>query len=368
MLPCVAFKVTGMVADTPAEDEKTVRSTPYGRELDGARPMRWLLAIAAVALVLRLIRLGTHSYWRDEAFNLVKAQHFGAVLRGDLVSNHPPLFTALVAFWRIIGLDGNEWLVRLLPVILGMAGVFATYALGKVMLGSRAGLTAAFLVAISPFHVHHSQDLKEYILLPLTGTLAVYFLYLAVEKNRVYAWTLYTLTAALACYSDLFAILLLIAINLWALAQCHRHSDRLSRWLMANIAGALLFLPQLDIMLARADLILLKAQSWWIPRPTLWSFLFYLKTIAFGYSDQKPLFPIALTVFCLFALIGIALSFRKKCALSDASPALVCVSYGRCVSGVRLLTECLSDPGAVAFRDSVLPLGRLGHLQSAFEN
>ena len=99
------------------------------------------------------------------------------------MSNHPPLFTVLLAAWRACGLGEDEWSIRLLPVLLGVAGIAALYLAGKRLFSERAGLMAAFLLAISPFHVLQSQDLKEYIVLPVTGTVAVVCLYEAVRRD-----------------------------------------------------------------------------------------------------------------------------------------------------------------------------------------
>lgn len=267
----------------------------------------------ALALVLRLVRLGTWPYWHDEVHNLIKSEHLWAVVsRGEYVSNHPPLFPALVALWRALGLGANEWTMRLLPALLGVAGVAALYVLTRRIFGARAAFFGAFLLAISPFHIVHSQDLKEYIVLPLTGVLAVYFLYRAVDENARGLWAAYALSAVAACYSEYFAGPMLVALNLWALATMRGRPGRLLPWLIANVAGALLFVPQLLIFIQKAQNIMVDAPVWWVPRPTGWTVLFFLKTIAFGYSDSEPLFKIALAVYAFAGAAGAWLAWRAN--------------------------------------------------------
>jgi len=283
----------------------------------------WLAFILVLAFVLRLIRLGTHSFWHDEIHNLLKGENLWAVIRhGELVSNHPPLFSVLVAFWRWVGPEPGEWWMRLLSVTLGLCGITALYFLGKRLFNPRAGLFAAFLLAISPFHVLHSQDLKEYIILPFTGVVMIYCLYVATERNRPGLWALYAVTAAVACYSEFFAGPLLLGVNLWFLLQLRGRLDRLRGWILANIAGAVLFLPQIGIMLQKVDNIMFTSKSWWVPKPTPWSAVFFVKTIAFGYSNLEPHFKIALLVFCAFALAGIILSLRE-----DWRPGLLLICW-----------------------------------------
>jgi|GEM_PF-754378 len=283
----------------------------------------WLSLIVVLGFVLRIIRLGTDGFWHDEIHNLFKTEQISAVLlRGDLVSNHPPLFAVLATIWRTLGPGPGEWWMRLLPLTLGLGAVVALYFLGKKIFGSRAGLFAAFLLAISPFHVLHSQDLKVYILLPFTGILMVHCLYLATERNRASFWVLYAVTAALACYSDFFAAPLLIGVNLWFLLQLRGRLDRLRGWILANIGGALLLLPQFGILRLKAGNIMFSAPEWWVLKPTPWSIVFYFKTIAFGYSNLEPHFKIALFIFCVFALVGIVLSWKK-----DWRPALLLILW-----------------------------------------
>ncbi len=322
-------------------------------ELERKYETRWLPLVVALALLLRLIRLGTWSYWQDEAHLIMKSENLAGVWRGDMVSNHPPLFTALGTLWRAIGLGNSEWTMRLMPALLGVGGVVAIFFVGKKLFDSRTGILAAFLLAISPFHIHHSQDLKEYILFPLTGTITVYLLYAAMEKNRWLLWASYALAAAASCYSDLFASLLLVAINVWALAQLPRLRDRIPGWVAGNVAGALLFLPQLQVMLLKAHNIFFECETWWVSTPTVWTLAFYLKAIAFGYSDHKPLFWIALLVYFLLGLVGIRFSLmqNRKAAglllLWFGFPVTFAYVFSHTVQGVFLLRALL--PFAIPF-------------------
>ena len=273
----------------------------------------WLSLVLAVAFILRVVRLGAHSYWQDEVHNLIKMEHLQSVMRGEYVSNHPPLFAALGTVWRFLGLDMNEWTMRLLPLTIGVCGVAAFYVLGRALFGARTGLVAAFLLAISPFHIYHSQDLKVYILLPFTGIVMAYALYRATEGNKLGQWLVYAVTAAVACYSEFFAGPLLVGLNLWFLAQIKGRWNRLPKWLLANALGALLFAPHLAVFTQKVGSIFgVGAQNWWIPRPTLWAVLFFVKAVAFGYSDLSPHFRVLTAVYCIVAAAGIPVAFFQN--------------------------------------------------------
>jgi mannosyltransferase len=271
----------------------------------------WLAGVLLLALALRLYRLGHADYWQDEVFMLLKSENLHEVLTsGNFVSNHPPLFALLAAVWRMAGLGETEFMMRLLPALLGVAGIGAAWLLGRRFFSPRAGLIAAFLIALSPFHIHHSQDLKDYILLPFTGTLMALAFYEARETGRKTWWAAYALLAGAACYSDVHAGPLLIALNGWFLVTLRGRYRLLLPWFIANGCGFLLFVPYLGIMLPKALAIMVDCPDWWLPPPDLWSVVFYLKALAFGYSDFEPLFKIALALFLAAVSAGAALAWK----------------------------------------------------------
>lgn len=273
----------------------------------------WFGAVLALALVLRVFRLGSRDYWHDEAHTLIQSEHlWDVVFKGYFVSNHPPLFPILLRLWRELGLGEAEWSARMLSVVLGVGTVGCIYMTGRRIFGARAGLAAAFLLAMAPLHVLHSQELKEYIVFPIPAILSVYFLYRAAETNQPKQWIGYGLSAALACYSELFAGPLLITANLWFLFQLRGKTDPLKGWLLSNAAGALLFAPQLPIMLRKMEATIIEPTAWWVPRPGLIEVAFYLKAVAYGYGDWDPLFKIAMALFGAFGLAGVWLGLRAN--------------------------------------------------------
>lgn len=277
----------------------------------------WLAGIVALAAALRLIRLGTFPYWHDEVHNLVAAEDvYGLLVKGNLISNHPPLPYLLVAGWRLLGFDAGEWTMRLLPALFGVLTVVALYAFVRHVFDERTARIAAALLAVSPLHVHHSQDLKEYIYLPFVATLMILFLYRAVRSNHWRDWLAYGTLAGIGCYTEIFVGPLLVAINLWVMgerwifrsipatqAACTRSMFR--RWVAANGLGALLFLPWLRLMVVKAEATMIRAETWWIPPPSLGGVAAYIKAIAFGYTAPEPWYELATLAFALLSLAGI---------------------------------------------------------------
>ncbi|HYD49865.1 MAG TPA: hypothetical protein VEB21_16020, partial [Terriglobales bacterium] len=133
---------------------------------------RWLvIAIVALAAVLRIVWLDSipTGFFQDEATNGNDALELATKewrLWSESVGGRPTLF--LYAMLPVLHLFGTNYLtLKVLPVTIGIATVAAVYWLGRVAFGSRMALWAAFLLAVSRWHIHYSRLAWEAICVPL---------------------------------------------------------------------------------------------------------------------------------------------------------------------------------------------------------
>jgi 4-amino-4-deoxy-L-arabinose transferase-like glycosyltransferase len=133
-----------------------------------------LLLIVLLALVLRLVMLGERSLWYDEAFAVLFAEkgldamRYGTLtpVAGGAADIHPLLYYSTLNIW--MNLFGQSvFAVRLWSALLGVATGVLMYLLGRALFTERAGLVAALITAIAPFHVQYSQEARMYALLGL---------------------------------------------------------------------------------------------------------------------------------------------------------------------------------------------------------
>jgi 4-amino-4-deoxy-L-arabinose transferase-like glycosyltransferase len=210
-----------------------------------------LLLIILVALALRFARLAFQPLWWDEGWSLYFAtSDMGAILELTAIDIHPPFYYLLLHLWiKIFG--SSVFSVRLLSVLLGTATVPLLYATGRRLLGARGGLLAALLLAIAPFHIYYSQEVRMYGLVTLLGLVAFY---LALRREwgggsgQWVVWLGYVLAATAALYTEYYAAFLLLALNTSALIRWLRVRDALRTilpWLAAQVAVVLLYLPWL---------------------------------------------------------------------------------------------------------------------------
>lgn len=137
-------------------------------------PQHWLLLVALVVLAgaLRLPGIARDGMWSDECATATwAALPYREVLAAAGADNHAPLFFLLEKL-PISALGQTEFAARLLPALLGLVAVIAVFMLGRRSHTPGTGLLAAFLLAISPMHVHYSREARDYALLMVLVVLA----------------------------------------------------------------------------------------------------------------------------------------------------------------------------------------------------
>lgn len=185
------------------------------------RPRPWGVLVAAAmlaGLVLRLRSLASQSLWFDEVLTAIGSQSLAWVLYTPQVFGHPPLH--YMAGWLAGGLAGGlpEWLaggaaalhddgpLRLPFALAGAATVGALAALGRRLAGPAAGAVAAWLLAVSPFHVELSQLARPWVGLVLLSVLSTHALVRAMDDGRARSWAWFAALTALAAYTQYLAL------------------------------------------------------------------------------------------------------------------------------------------------------------------
>jgi len=215
--------------------------------LRSARPARatvWaaLLAILLVGAALRFYRADHQEIWGDEGAKLEVVNQDLAHLFWPGAEVHPRFFHAWLFVWfRLVGY--TPYALRGLPVLFGVLGLPLVYALARRLLRSRAaGLGAAGVLALNPFHVSYSQDLTMYSLLFAILCLSGYALVRALRAPKFSRrlWALYALTTLLAVHTHYYAAFVVVAHGLFVLLAQRR---ALPAWVGAQLVVAAGFLP-----------------------------------------------------------------------------------------------------------------------------
>lgn len=218
------------------------------------RPIR-LPIILLTGFALRLYRLGQASLWYDETVS--------AFLAGQPVPNliahtardiHPPGYYLLLKSWTLFA-GQSEFALAFFSLGFGLLLIALSYRLARLTAGPTAAAWTALLVAISPFHLWYSQEVRMYTLgaglgtgaaLLLMQTLAHPHFDKPLATRNIIQWSGYALLAAAGMYTLYYFAFLLIALNLSALWFALRiNRPTLRPLLTANLAALLLYLPWL---------------------------------------------------------------------------------------------------------------------------
>lgn len=165
----------------------------------------------------------------------------------------PGLYVYLVMpYVKILGL--NEWSVRLPNVLLGISCVYLIYLLAKELSSKEEALlpvksdlfaiSAAFLLAISPWHIHFSRGGWEVNTATFLITLGFYLLLKYLNGKSVFALSFSVLSFALSLYTyhaaRIVAPLLLLGIVIFYWLDVKRHVKKL---MVAALIGLILIFP-----------------------------------------------------------------------------------------------------------------------------
>jgi mannosyltransferase len=209
-----------------------------------------ILCIFLLALILRLISIHTHSLWYDEAFAVLFSEKgLSAMLYGTLApvdggaaDIHPLLYyTTLNAWMTVFG--QSAIILRLWSVILGLGTIGFVYLIGRDLFDNHAGLASAMVVAVAPFHVQYSQEIRMYSLLGFLLMSATWCFLQARQSNSKRWWIAFGLLVGLAMHTQQLAAFYLVAIGLVPFIA-RRRSDIIGVVLGAGIAFVV-YLPWL---------------------------------------------------------------------------------------------------------------------------
>jgi len=221
----------------------------------------WL--ILALGSSLRLYKLAEESIWFDEAYSISLAQQGLLKNISDLENNTPPLYQVLLQYWiQVFG--SGEHAVRLLSCLCGIGAIYAIYRLGRMTIGEKGGLIAAFLLAISSFHIEYSQEARTYALFVLLAILSCAAYWRLCTSPSRKSIVFYVASTALLAYSHNYALFVILSQNLHYFLLRVRHVLTVRKWLTLQGCVCALFLPWIVMLVQQVQTV---GARFWIPPP-----------------------------------------------------------------------------------------------------
>ena len=249
-----------------------------------------VLALATLGgAALRLYRLDYAELDMDEHYTyMFVAGGPGALLGpGFRVETNPPLYYLLQWSWQIFGTD--RFALRTLPATLGILTIPFLYLTARRLVGERAALIAAALLATAPLPLHYSRNIRCYSLLMFAAMASIACFERLLPSDlfrgagddlvearppgpiaRVLLWLGYSLSLLVCLYGHNTMVLLpcLFAVVVGLLVAFGRRVSRgfVGGWVAATGVVVLAYLPWFLISFRQARDNL---QDFWITKPTL---------------------------------------------------------------------------------------------------
>jgi len=261
--------------------------------------------ILIIASFLRIYQLGQECLWIDEVSSIDQAlrplsELFCGFLRG-------PAYYFLLRFWiKLFGL--SEFSLRLPSAIFGIASVYLTYRVGKIIFNRFVGQISALLLAISAFHLFYSQEVRHYSFWVFLTLLSNFFFLKILNKGdskKLYLF--YCLSLISSLYTILWSVLMWMVHNL--VFFCFRKHNR-KQWIITQfiiLASFLLWLiPFMIFAIKIKDSIPTFELGWIVPVNRV-SLAAFFKTIvcsgiyfSASYSQNIQISFLQVVQICIF--------------------------------------------------------------------
>jgi uncharacterized membrane protein len=290
-----------------------------------------------VGVWLRWIDISTESLWTDELYSLHwSGKQVQQILANAAADVHPPTYYILLHWWTQC-FGTSEAALRGLSVLFGVLALPLMYLLGSALLGTRAGLAAAWMLAVSHFHVYYSQEARNYTLVVFCSVWSMHAFWFILRRmleqphtthlsgnnpgehraqqeflqqsltqqsflqrfhySFAAAALYYVLATIVLMHTHLFALFVVVAQNaavcvlvaqgLWnernqpeERSKTH-YKTTIRRWIILQSTLLVLFLPWLNILMRQ--ILSVGRQGFWIEEPTAFTLAETFAEYAGGY-------------------------------------------------------------------------------------
>lgn len=267
-----------------------------------------LLLLLLIAAALRFHDLDAESLWYDESLSaLFASQPYHTALTSMLEEGlqHSPLYYLLLR--PFAAGEFNEFSLRVLPGLLGLLTIPVIAQLGRLIAGPRAGLIAAALLTIDPFHVWYSRETRMYTLVALGAALAMYyFVYIVLYRPKLRHWLGLAVGVAIGINTHHFAFFIPLAQFVFIIVSFRRTYPLLRPWVAAQVLAGLSLIPWLITVMNWGEFYGTSGSA--SITPTVLDGVKLVWNFSLGYTEQVTI-PVVLGLGLVFALLAYTLHF-----------------------------------------------------------
>jgi len=265
--------------------------------------------------ILRLWHLGYYGLWYDEVYSVMMSQNIPLFIQDRAYVFIPPAFFILLKVWSM--LSSLDAFLFLLPFVLGVLSLALIYKLGAFLFNRRVGSISAFMLALSPFHIHYSQELRMYSLVVFLSLVSVYYFVRSIRYGKITDYLALAIFNCLLLYTHYAAFFLVFSELLFIGLLFKEKRDAAVKLLFSFSAAFLLFLPWAFSI--PKELIIMKAVNsyasvgnlGWMPQASWGLVLNLFRSFNLGFSSGNMLHCAGLLVFSPFFFAGCLEAWKR---------------------------------------------------------
>lgn len=215
-----------------------------------------LLAILALAALLRFWGLGVKQLWLDEILQVLHSRpdSVQGILKAVTLDRGGAPLDYLIQHVAMTNLSGAmEWTARFHAAVFGVLAVLLIYLVCRELFANQhLSLLSALLFCFYPFHHYYSQEGRPYSLFTLWTLILYLLLFRLLKKSHWLLWGSFAVSAILAFYTNAFAAIVLfgqfiflIYYQVYRREKCSAAWRRYACFIACGAAAAAAYLPWL---------------------------------------------------------------------------------------------------------------------------
>ncbi|MFA5149473.1 MAG: glycosyltransferase family 39 protein [Candidatus Omnitrophota bacterium] len=285
--------------------------------------------IIAAALTLRVYKLDSYTLWHDEATSVLDSRglgqlhSLGKLFDRGFTANHQDYLTlydhGFIYYWQKL-FGRSEFALRFSSVIFAILSVFFIYLLAKKFLNIKVACLTSFILAISPFHIYYSQELRPYAATCLLTLISAYLLLKILEDNRGRYWLAYALVNVLNVYFLYTNLIILFSSFVFMAWKARKERGLLKSVIFTHFVILFLLAPLLLTLYQNFKLIIHSSFIYghiysypWAEKAGFMNLLYTFKNFSIGYNtDYYSLTGKFATLVCFCFFIAGIYKYRKN--------------------------------------------------------
>jgi len=188
-----------------------------------------VLFLFGLVLFIRVVYIPTGKVWYDEVVSVLTAKEsISEIHQICLADTNTPAYYVLLHYY-IQTFGDSEIALRFLSIIFGLlSSVFIFLIVRELTQNKLLSQIVLFLIAVSPFHLHYSHEIRAYSLIIFLSSVTLLSLFKRLDKKGPAAFwdVLYATSLILGAYLHITYLFYIAALNIFLIVVVIQNNRR----------------------------------------------------------------------------------------------------------------------------------------------